>query len=246
MLIESRPPCRSYAVARLQDWLETRTGSTAYKAEMTAMLARHQFKDGIALPVTPGSEHDAFVSPLHSDSRPHRSTLLLWKLQPHGPIPLRIVCPVFPHFDKQKQMNFCIRYFRDVLARSFADCLDGLTALPKYDFSLAFALHINCLLHPDVAATKLLPDVGLYRRIVRQLLMQALEELFARELGGHLAQRRLRELVGRIKPGALGYVPRQPGLQVAHAVARQSRNHEGRFELCCRVGVFRQREQFFF
>src|SRR5262245_21271690 len=70
MLIESRSPRRSYAIARLQDWLETRTGSTAYKAEITAMLARHQFKDGIALPVTPGSEHDAFVSPLHSDSPP--------------------------------------------------------------------------------------------------------------------------------------------------------------------------------
>src|SRR5262245_1251072 len=69
MLIEPRPPGRSYAIARLQDWLEARTGSTAYKAEMTAMLARHQFKDGIALPVTLGSEHDAFVSPLHADSR---------------------------------------------------------------------------------------------------------------------------------------------------------------------------------
>src|SRR5215510_6331559 len=71
MLIEPRPPGRSYAIAWLEDWPEAGTGSAAHKTEMTAMLARHQFKDGIALPVTLGSEHDAFVSPLHSDSRPH-------------------------------------------------------------------------------------------------------------------------------------------------------------------------------
>src|SRR5262245_66480698 len=70
MLIKPRAPDRSYAVARLKNRLESRTRPTAYKAEMTAMLARHQFKDGIALPVTLCSEYDAFVSPLHSDSRP--------------------------------------------------------------------------------------------------------------------------------------------------------------------------------
>src|SRR5215510_6729154 len=70
MLIEPRPPGRAYAIARLEDGLEPRTGSAAYQAEMTAMLPRHQFKDGIALPVTLGSDHNAFVSPLHSDSRP--------------------------------------------------------------------------------------------------------------------------------------------------------------------------------
>src|SRR5262245_15287923 len=70
MLVEPRPPGRAYAIARLEDRLEPRTGSAAHKAEMTAMLARHQFKDGISLSVTLGSEHNAFVSPLHADSRP--------------------------------------------------------------------------------------------------------------------------------------------------------------------------------
>src|SRR5690349_8188538 len=70
MLIESRPPGCAYAIARLENRLEARTGSASHKTEMTAMFARHQFKDGIALPVTLGSEHDAFVSPLHSDSCP--------------------------------------------------------------------------------------------------------------------------------------------------------------------------------
>src|SRR5262245_61645708 len=70
MFIEPCPPGCAYAIARLEQRLEARTESAAHKAEMTAMLARHQFKDGIALPVTLGSEHDAFVSPLHSDSRP--------------------------------------------------------------------------------------------------------------------------------------------------------------------------------
>jgi hypothetical protein len=35
---------------------------------MAAVGARHQFEDGIGLPVTPGAEHDALVSPFHRQS----------------------------------------------------------------------------------------------------------------------------------------------------------------------------------
>ena len=33
--------------------------------EVAAMLAHHQLKDGICLPVTLDAEHDAFIGPLH-------------------------------------------------------------------------------------------------------------------------------------------------------------------------------------
>ena len=51
MLVESCPPGSTHAVSRLQDRPEPRAKTSAHKAEMAPMAMRHQFEDGIRLPV---------------------------------------------------------------------------------------------------------------------------------------------------------------------------------------------------
>jgi hypothetical protein len=50
------------------------------------------------------------------------------------------------------------------------------------------------------AVLELLPDLGLDRRLIRQFLMQPQIKLFAGDLGGKLAQRRVRNLILRVEP----------------------------------------------
>src|SRR6185295_19071221 len=76
MLIKAGPPVGAYAVARLEDRPETRTGSAAHKTKMTAMLTRHQLENGVALPVTLDAKHDPLVSPLHGADSRRRLVLL--------------------------------------------------------------------------------------------------------------------------------------------------------------------------
>ena len=65
MLVESCPPGSTHAVARLQDRPEPRAKTSAHKAEMAPMAMRHQFEDGIRLPVPLDPEHYAVIGPLH-------------------------------------------------------------------------------------------------------------------------------------------------------------------------------------
>ena len=65
MLVEARAPDRTDQIAGLQHRAHMPPGSAPHQPEMTAMLARHQFEDGVRLPMAPDPEHDAFIGPLH-------------------------------------------------------------------------------------------------------------------------------------------------------------------------------------
>src|SRR5665213_1131866 len=107
------------------------------------------------------------------------SILFLRKLQPHGPVALRVVAPALAHLDEQEQVYFVLDDPGDFAPRRFADRLEGLPAFADHDLALALALHINRLLDPHIATPQLLPLLGLDRGMVRQLLVQPLEQLLA-------------------------------------------------------------------
>src|SRR5262249_55765083 len=109
----------------------------------------------------------------------------------------------------------------DLLASRLADRLDGLPTLAKYDFALTFALHVNSLLNTYVGCPQLLPDLGFDRRVIRQFLVEALEQFFTRDFRRELADGRVRHLVARIEPRARRKVLRQPGFEIRDAVAGQ-------------------------
>jgi hypothetical protein len=67
MLVKARTPHHLHGVARLEQGPQPRAGSASHKTEMTAVIARHYFEDGVGLAVAPDSQHDAFVGPLHDD-----------------------------------------------------------------------------------------------------------------------------------------------------------------------------------
>src|ERR1035438_2391018 len=146
MLVEPRPPARAHAVADLQHRLHARAEAAAYQAEMATMLARHQFEDGARLPVPLDPDHDAFIGPLHADCiRPESGKitaadgLFLRKLQPHGPIALRVVAPALAHLDEQEQVHLVLDDLGDFPPRRFADRLESLPAFADHDLALALA-----------------------------------------------------------------------------------------------------------
>src|SRR5258708_39877472 len=69
MLIESRPPGCTHAIAQLQNRFKPRAEAASYKTKMAPMLSRHQFEDSVRFPVTLNSDHNAFIGPLHVDIR---------------------------------------------------------------------------------------------------------------------------------------------------------------------------------
>ena len=131
----------------------------------------------------------------------------------------------------------------DFPPRRFADRLEGLPAFADHDLALALALHIDRLLDPDIAAPQFLPRFGLDRGMVGQFLVQPLEQLLARDLGRQLAHRRIRHLIGRIKPRTWRHAVGEPGLEIGHAVAGERRDHEGRIELGLFIGDLGQQQQ---
>jgi hypothetical protein len=68
MFIEPCAPGTADAVTRLQHRPQPRARPSSHQTEMAAVGTRHQFEDGIGLPVTPRAEHDALVSPFHRQS----------------------------------------------------------------------------------------------------------------------------------------------------------------------------------
>jgi hypothetical protein len=65
MLVQPGAPSGADAIARLQYRPQPRARSTPDQPEMTAMLSRHQFEDGIRLPMALDTKHDPFIAPLH-------------------------------------------------------------------------------------------------------------------------------------------------------------------------------------
>src|SRR5215468_3822338 len=116
------------------------------------------------------------------------------------------------------------------LAGLGADRLDGGAALSQHDLALAFALDKDRLLDADGLVLALGPAVGLDSRLIRQLLVKLLKDLLPRDLGRKLADRRIRHLVLRIEERPRRNHAGQRPEQIADAVARQGRDHEGAHE----------------
>src|SRR5262249_14796806 len=134
------------------------------------------------------------------------------------------------------QVHRSLDHVRDVAPRIGADRLDALTALTEHDLTLALALDVDRLLDSSRSVLELLPDIGLDRRLIWQLLMQAQIELLARDLGRQLPQRRVGDLVGGIVPWSFRHMPGKPRLDIADAIAAERRDHESRAESRARVG----------
>ena len=82
--------------------------------------------------------------------------------------------------------------------RGRADRLELLPLLADQDRLLAVAEHVDRLVDPHLAAVgRLGPALGLDRDAVGQLLVQAMENLLARDLGRQCPVREVRELVLR-------------------------------------------------
>src|ERR1051325_2641946 len=90
VFVQPRAPGGTDAIARLQYGPQARSCPSPHHAEMTPVLLRHEFEDGVRLPVPPHAQHDAVIGPLHrqsfgnsnpicayrSGSSPHRSRTL--------------------------------------------------------------------------------------------------------------------------------------------------------------------------
>src|SRR5205823_4063949 len=114
--------------------------------------------------------------------------LLSWKLQSHGAVAFRIVSPAFAHLHKQKQMHRLLDDLGDFAPRIGTDGLDGATAFAEQDFTLAFAFDKDRLFDPNRPVFALLPLIGLDSRLIRQFLVQAQVELFARDFRSQMPQ----------------------------------------------------------
>ncbi len=131
----------------------------------------------------------------------------------------------------------------DLGPRLRADRLDRLAALAQHDLALALALHEDRLLDAHRAVAQLLPAVRFHRRAIGQLLVQAVEQLLAGDLGGETAQRRVGNLVFRIVPRPFRRLRGEPGLHLADAVAGERRHHEGGGEWRPPIGLLGERQQ---
>src|SRR5579862_3004850 len=240
MLVEPRSPRRAQRIAGLQHAAQPGAGAAANEAKMPAALGRHQFENDARFAMPPDAEHDAFIGPLHgvyliclSSSAKADDPVniddavttgcpafaghdksLLWKFQSHLPITLRVVAPSFPDFHEQEQMHRLLDGRGNVFARRSPDRLDGLAALAEHDFALAVAFDIDRLFDTHRAVLELLPDLGFDRRLIRQFLMQPKIKLLAGDLGGGMAQRRIRYLILRIEPRAERHARGEPLLEL--------------------------------
>ena len=107
-------------------------------------------------------------------------------------------------------------------------------SLADQDRLLAVAQDVDGLVDPHLAAVRRLgPALGLDRDAVGQLLVQAVEDLLAGDLGRQRPVREVGELVLGKQPRALGQLARRRGQQVVAAVAVEGRDDEGGGEGVC-------------
>ena len=113
-----------------------------------------------------------------------------------------------------------------LLARGLPDGLQGPPALADDDAFLARLADMDHLRDRHRAVGAFLPVFGLDGDGVGQFLMQAQEDLLARDLGRQHAARHVGDLFRGIEPGSFGDEGREPRLQVHHAIAGGRRDHE--------------------
>ena len=180
--------------------------------------------------LTARSDHaDADYSAEYGEGRvtsgiARRGKLLFRQLEAHLAIALGIVLPVLAHLDEQEQVHRRSRICVELAcATSIETCLDGLPALAEHDRLLALARDVDRLLDPHRAvlersSTRSVSTV----ECVGQLVVQAVEDLLARDLGGEHAQRRVGDLVLRVEPGPGGT------LAASMPCSRRRRRRRGR------------------
>src|SRR4029453_1064248 len=110
----------------------------------------------------------------------HCIALVLGELKTHLAIAFRVLAPALAHLDEQKQVHGSLDHVCDLAPCIGADRLDGLAALAEHDFTLALALDIDRLLDSSRAILEFLPDIGLDRGLILQVLMHPQKELLSR------------------------------------------------------------------
>ena len=157
---------------------------------MATMSACHRFENHITLAQTTHTDHNGIILPFHSSfDRPSPS--LFGKFETHFTITFGIVRPVLAHLHEQKEMHLRFSGFGDVLAGRGADGLQHLPALADDDLLVGLAGHENGLFEPRGPVRHFLPLIGLDGDVVGQFIVQALEDLLARDLGGEEASARV-------------------------------------------------------
>src|SRR6202050_4284479 len=116
--------------------------------------------------------------------------------------------------------------FHDVLARRRADRLDRAAALAEHDLAVALAGDEDRLLDAGRPVGLVLPLISLDRRLIGQFVVQPLDQLLAGDLGGERTDRRLRDLVFRIEPGAGRNYRGEAIEELREPVAGRSADHE--------------------
>src|SRR5271165_5162968 len=171
-------------------------------------------------------------NPIAASPRPARSprALSLRELKPHRPVARGIVEPVLAHLHMQEEVHHAAVDRSDVLAGGRADRLDRAPALADDDLAVALARHEHRLLDPRRAVRQVLPAVGLDGGLIGQFVVQALDELFARDFGGERTDRPFGDLVLRIEPRTDGNDRREPLGEPVEAVAVRGADHEGLVE----------------
>src|SRR5262249_26789291 len=132
VLVEARSPDRPHGVAWLKHGPQARTSPSAHQAEMAAMVARQQFKDGGRFAVAPRAKDDAVIGPFQSQgslpptmseasqaSTPNYSPQtapdsIFGKFQPHLPIALGVIAPVFPDLHEQEEVDRRLDHLRNL------------------------------------------------------------------------------------------------------------------------------------
>src|SRR5581483_5049721 len=124
---------------------------------------------------------------------------ILGEREAHFAVALRIVAPTLAHLDVEEEVHRLLQDAGELLAGLHAELAHHARAAADHDRLLALALHEDGLLDAH-GAFPLHPRRRLHRDLVGQLVVQAGEYLLARDLRRQKAQRRVRDLVGRIVP----------------------------------------------
>src|SRR5690606_197598 len=140
-------------------------------------------------------------------------------------------------------MRLLLQDLADLLARRLPDGADRAALMAEHELLLAVALHIDHLLDTNRAVLHLFPLFRRHMRRIGKLLMEPQIKLLARDLGGQLAYRQIRNLILRIVPRPL----RQSGCEIFEQIAAagpiERGNHESAVEGNRLIGLGGERKQ---
>src|SRR5690606_1850335 len=110
--------------------------------------------------------------------------LLMGEFETHFAVAFWIIGPLFADFDEEEEVDRHLVHFHEFAAGFRADGLDGLTASAEHDLLVAVAGDIDHLIDLVGAVLLDLETLGFDRGVVGDLVVDAQEELLARDLGG--------------------------------------------------------------